>query len=220
MRKSFLIKSNKTMRRRRPQMTSPIRRGLHSLVAISTFIAVAAMWGAPGPAQAAPAHKWRPPKVQKVKVLPRTLLRTRRHAQVKPIPEGRRPDSAWPARGTGIIDFGENFARVRSDGVGRPVRVAGLGVLDRAGRLPVLAAPSGHGLAGVGVDLLGREPASRLGVAGVVFTVSGRGTGSGQAAVGVDYASFANAGGAGWADRVHLVQLPACALTTPSLNVG
>ena len=82
----------------------------------------------------------------------------------------------------------------------------------------MLAAPSGRGLAGVGVDLLGPEPAARLGVAGVVFTVSARGSDSGQAAVGVDYASFANAGGADWADRVRLVRLPACALTTPSLH--
>ena len=34
--------------------------------------------------------------------------------------------------------------------------------------------------------------------------------------VGLDYRGFRNAGGAGWVNRVRLVSLPACALTTPA----
>jgi len=34
--------------------------------------------------------------------------------------------------------------------------------------------------------------------------------------VGLDYRGFRNAGGRRWANRVRLVSLPACALTTPA----
>lgn len=52
-----------------------------------------------------------------------------------------------------------------------------------------------------------------------MFTV-GRADGSaaaGRAHISLDYASFANAYGGGFGSRLHLVMLPACALTTPQL---
>jgi RHS repeat-associated protein len=61
--------------------------------------------------------------------------------------------------------------------------------------------------------------ASALGVHGVVFTV-GRADGTttaGRMHVSLDYSSFADAYGAGYGSRLHLVQLPACALTTPKV---
>src|ERR1039457_5572924 len=61
--------------------------------------------------------------------------------------------------------------------------------------------------------------ASALGVRGIVFTVSradGR-AGPGRVHVSLDYSVFAGAYGGNYASRIHLVELPACALTTPQL---
>jgi RHS repeat-associated protein len=56
-------------------------------------------------------------------------------------------------------------------------------------------------------------------VRGVVFTVTGPagGTASGRVHVSLDYASFAGAYGGDYASRLHLVELPACALSTPQV---
>ncbi len=62
--------------------------------------------------------------------------------------------------------------------------------------------------------MFGRAAIGRLGLTGVLFTVSSQGAG-GLAAIGVDYGGFAGAVGGDFADRLRLVQLPACALTDP-----
>ncbi|MFH9083690.1 RHS repeat-associated core domain-containing protein [Streptomyces sp. NPDC017673] len=93
----------------------------------------------------------------------------------------------------------------------------------RAGHLPVSLAPvtNGRNPAPAGtklhVSLPGRATAGKLGVHGVVFTLRADGaTPGGRAHVGLDYTDFRDAYGGDWASRLHLVQLPACALTTPS----
>jgi len=91
--------------------------------------------------------------------------------------------------------------------------------LVRVGGLPVLAArangPAGAGLTGARVRVFGRAAVARLGLTGLLFTVSSEGAGGGLASVGVSYSRFANAVGGDFADRLHLVELPACALTDP-----
>jgi RHS repeat-associated protein len=71
----------------------------------------------------------------------------------------------------------------------------------------------------VSVVMAARKAAAALGVSGVVFTVSGAGGSAGATAVHVslDYSSFAFADGGDYAGRLHLVELPACALTTPGV---
>ncbi|WP_405587877.1 polymorphic toxin-type HINT domain-containing protein [Streptomyces sp. NBC_01190] len=54
-------------------------------------------------------------------------------------------------------------------------------------------------------------------MSGVLFTVANAGASAGGVRVGLDYANFAQAYGGNYADRLHLVALPACALTTPQL---
>ncbi|MGD0603158.1 MAG: RHS repeat-associated core domain-containing protein [Streptosporangiaceae bacterium] len=69
------------------------------------------------------------------------------------------------------------------------------------------------------VGMAAHATASALGVRGVVFTVSradGR-AGTGRVHVSLDYAAFADAYGGNYAARLHLVELPGCALTTPRL---
>ncbi|MFK0288572.1 RHS repeat-associated core domain-containing protein [Streptomyces sp. NPDC090499] len=85
-----------------------------------------------------------------------------------------------------------------------------------AGGLPVSLA-SGHGThtaAGQAqVRVQGQKQAHAAGIKGVLLTASSTAPGSAQ--VSVDYSSFAAAYGGDWAGRLGLVQLPACALTTP-----
>ncbi|MGW4876465.1 RHS repeat-associated core domain-containing protein [Streptomyces sp. NPDC004262] len=91
-----------------------------------------------------------------------------------------------------------------------------------AAKLPVTVSAARHGhrvAAGtkVRVRLPGQAMAQKLGVRGVVFTVQpDDATASGTARLGLDYAAFRDAYGGDWAGRLRLVQLPACALTTPS----
>ena len=68
------------------------------------------------------------------------------------------------------------------------------------------------------VAVQSKSLATQLGISGVVFSVAGsNGSSSGSVRVGLDYASFAQAIGGNYASRLRLVQLPACALTTPQL---
>src|SRR6185369_17474779 len=55
-----------------------------------------------------------------------------------------------------------------------------------------------------------------LGLDGVVLSVTDPGGVDGPVHIGLDYGSFATAFGGGWADRLRLYALPACALTTPA----
>ncbi|MEU6401428.1 RHS repeat-associated core domain-containing protein [Streptomyces sp. NPDC046985] len=68
-------------------------------------------------------------------------------------------------------------------------------------------------------QLRDRAAAQRLGVNGLLFTAGvpkGGGGGGGKVAVSVDYSAFGDAFGGDWSSRLRLVELPACALTTPA----
>ncbi|WP_330264770.1 RHS repeat-associated core domain-containing protein [Streptomyces griseorubiginosus] len=109
--------------------------------------------------------------------------------------------STWPAKGAAemVVPL-QGVASASGHGV--PVSVA--------------AAKGAHRTAAgtrVRVSLPGQTAAQRLGVHGVVFTV--RPDKAGTAQVGLDYSAFRDSYGGDWAGRLRLVQLPACALTTP-----
>ncbi|QKW25051.1 type IV secretion protein Rhs [Streptomyces seoulensis] len=97
----------------------------------------------------------------------------------------------------------------------------------RAGKTPVLlgAATRAHASSiavtapqRVRVTTLDQKTASAAGVHGVLFTLQRTSPGSGKVALRVDDSSFRYAFGGDFASRLHLVQLPACALTTPKLT--
>ncbi|MBY8850628.1 hypothetical protein K7G98_20355 [Saccharothrix sp. MB29] len=121
------------------------------------------------------------------------------HTAERAMAEPVRPK--WPAAGAAVLDLpGRAAEKARADGL--PVRVG-----------------QGKGVGGperVRVEVLDRERARGLGVDGVVFTVAGadRGRG-GEVEVELHYGDFSRAYGGGWASRLVLVELPACALTTP-----
>ncbi|MGW0604377.1 ricin-type beta-trefoil lectin domain protein [Streptomyces sp. NPDC002640] len=56
------------------------------------------------------------------------------------------------------------------------------------------------------------------GLGGMVFTVTPPADATGEAAISVDYTRFAELYGAGWANRLDLVQFPSCFLTTPDVE--
>ena len=109
----------------------------------------------------------------------------------------------WPAKGTAEVAVPARGAAA-AGAAGVPVTVA--------------AAKGAHRAAAgtrVRVSLPGQTAAQRLGVPGVVFTV--RPDKAGTAQVGLDYSAFRDSYGGDWAGRLRLVQLPACALTTPQV---
>ncbi|MFD4953477.1 RHS repeat-associated core domain-containing protein [Streptomyces sp. NPDC058451] len=84
------------------------------------------------------------------------------------------------------------------------------------GGLPVhLSQTRGSGAAGgeARVEVLGQDQAEAAGVQGVLLTAAAQEPGSAEVRVG--YSSFASAFGGGWSGRLHLVELPGCAVTTP-----
>ncbi|WP_405825925.1 hypothetical protein OG241_49995 [Streptomyces sp. NBC_01390] len=97
----------------------------------------------------------------------------------------------------------------------------------RAGRTPLLLAPvaaertqAGSAATGsqrVRVTVLDQKTARDAGVHGVLFTLRRTSPGNGKIALRVDDSSFRYAFGGDFASRLHLVQLPQCALTTPKL---
>ncbi|MFF6980217.1 polymorphic toxin-type HINT domain-containing protein [Streptomyces sp. NPDC008343] len=111
--------------------------------------------------------------------------------------QGAKP--VWPKPGSVTVD-------VPATGTAR----------GKAGSLPVtVAAPKAKrakAADAVTVTVLDRKKAKAAGVDGVLLTVSGNDKGAARLAV--DYRNF-GVGGADYAGRLRLVQLPTCALTTP-----
>ncbi|CAL9325026.1 polymorphic toxin-type HINT domain-containing protein [Streptomyces sp. SudanB91_2054] len=63
------------------------------------------------------------------------------------------------------------------------------------------------------VTVLDQKAARNAGVTGVLLTAAAESPGT--ASLSVDYSAFASAIGGGWSQRLTIVQLPACALTSP-----
>ena len=104
---------------------------------------------------------------------------------------------------------------------GAPLTPSSTGGTAEAATGPVSVQPVNTGkgaYAGPGsvnISLQDQAAAARAGVNGVLFEVTPTGHGKGSAQIRLDYSSFAQAYGAGYGSRLHLVELPACALTTP-----
>lgn len=87
----------------------------------------------------------------------------------------------------------------------------------RAGTTPIfVAATTGTTPGSVAVHTTGADVARRAGVHGVMFTLRSP-AGRRNVGVRVDDSSFRDAYGGDYAARLHLVELPSCAATTPEL---
>ncbi|MER5882903.1 RHS repeat-associated core domain-containing protein [Streptomyces sp. NPDC001941] len=113
---------------------------------------------------------------------------------------------AWPRAGAA-----EASARAGSTRAGALPVWVGAPVTRAASR--TAAAPVDE----VRVELGDRAAADRAGVAGVLGSLRRTAPGNaGRVHLELDYRTFAQAYGGDWASRLRLVQLPACALTTPA----
>ncbi|MDQ2812565.1 MAG: hypothetical protein M3Z75_12015 [Actinomycetota bacterium] len=147
--------------------------------------------------------------------------------------------ASWPASGAGTADITAATTPSRASRLAAGPSAGSA----RAGTLPVWVGPpdttssritssspsrrtataaslSSSPVTRVTVGMASHAAASALGIRGVVFTVARAGSGAGTAGrvhVSLDYAAFADAYGGNYAARIHLVELPACALTTPQL---
>ncbi|EDY52439.1 YD repeat-containing protein [Streptomyces clavuligerus] len=139
-------------------------------------------------------------------------------------PQGpqQQPRASWPAPGrttVAVSDPGVPGAARSATARSGPIRITPAALdpaqKQRSTRTAGQAAPRT-----VETRILDRKQTERAGVKGVLFTVApGPGTTAARTApVGVtlDYADFAGAFGGSYASRLRLVQLPACALTTPA----
>jgi RHS repeat-associated protein len=141
---------------------------------------------------------------------------------------------SWPASGTGAAVI--TTAATTPSKASR-LRAGPSAGSARAGTVPVWVGPpditsssaprrtatdaylSSSPVTRVTVGMASHATASALGVHGVVFTVARADSraGAGRVHVSLDYSAFADAYGGNYAARIHLVELPACALTTPQL---
>ncbi|WP_145793482.1 polymorphic toxin-type HINT domain-containing protein [Kitasatospora atroaurantiaca] len=118
--------------------------------------------------------------------------------------------TAWPKAAKGSAHLAAPAAKAdgaRQTAAGTPIWV----------QAKKSATGTYQGPADVGVTVLDHQKSAGLGVSGVVFSVAPSGNGQGGVRIGVDYSSFAEAYGGNYASRLHLVSLPACALTTPDV---
>ncbi|MBC7307614.1 MAG: sugar-binding protein, partial [Dietzia sp.] len=180
----------RTLRRRVALASATVMIGT-LLQAVAQPVSVAADRGTGRPDLPA-AEK--PVAVSPVEVVPRTVTRGPRTPQ-------KAPRAAWPKPGTVTVDPPEGSSTV--------VRAKGLPLAVGGKRAPEA----------VQTRFLDREAAERLGTGGPVFTLEATGPNTSREKAAVrarlDYSSFAEAYGGGYADRLRLVELPACALTTP-----
>ncbi|MGV9311617.1 RHS repeat-associated core domain-containing protein [Streptomyces sp. NPDC003691] len=108
-------------------------------------------------------------------------------------------EARWPAPGTVSVPLTESARTTKAGGLTLGVKSA-----DRR------KAPSG---AAARLTVLDRRTTAAVGVDGVLLTA--RTDRPVTTDLTVDYSTFASAIGGGWASRLKLWQLPACALTTP-----
>ncbi|MFF5075547.1 RHS repeat domain-containing protein [Actinoplanes sp. NPDC000266] len=138
-----------------------------------------------------------PPKLERVK-----LGEAKKQATIRARPKVAQFDpsqrAALPGAQTSTVELS---ASAKSAASTSPIKV---------GRAATGAAPDR-------VQLKTTDPktAAAAGVRGVLFSITPE-AGAGAVRVDVDPSTFANAFGGGYASRLRLVRLPACALTTPS----
>ncbi|MFE1348121.1 RHS repeat-associated core domain-containing protein [Streptomyces sp. NPDC058757] len=108
---------------------------------------------------------------------------------------------AWPRSGEATLPLSGGRAGTAEPG-GVPVTVE-----------PKTAKANGTPAETARITVLDQKAAAEAGITGVLLTVEANA--AGPAGVSVDYSGFASKVGGGWAQRLRMVQLPACALTTP-----
>ncbi|MFL6077182.1 MAG: RHS repeat-associated core domain-containing protein [Mycobacteriales bacterium] len=205
-------------------MGVPASPTIRRLAVVAALLALTDMAVAK-PATAAPPKR---PGTQRQRAVPGH----RQKAAARPVDPAathpfRSPATSWPAAGTATATVPAVAPNTAPNTA--PATAAAKTGRGRAGKLPVSAArPAAAASAGqpaaaaatavparVKVQLMDQAAAGKAGVTGLLMRVS---RADGQPAAGavnlqVDYSGFRYAVGGDWASRLHLVQLPDCALT-------
>ncbi|MBS2546425.1 hypothetical protein KGQ19_06055 [Catenulispora sp. NL8] len=156
------------------------------------------------------------PGTPKTGAAPKTVQQALKQQTTVPVPA-----PVWPAGGSVVVDTGSAAQSGSAAQVpGQPVWISGSSHASQpegtSAKLDASAAEPAP--AKVAVQMATQAQAQAAGVKGVLLTVA-RADGdndSSSVRIGLDDTAFAAAYGAGWSSRLHWVQLPACALTTPS----
>jgi RHS repeat-associated protein len=126
-------------------------------------------------------------------------------AQVKQATEERKAD--WPRSGSATLALQPGAQRTAAP-AGVPVTLtSSTSTKQRSSAASAMASGDAQ------VAVLDQKAARTAGVTGVLLTAAAQSPGS--ARLSVDYSAFASAIGGGWSQRLRIVQLPGCALTTP-----
>ncbi|MEU9646751.1 toxin C-terminal domain-containing protein [Streptomyces sp. NPDC048188] len=116
-------------------------------------------------------------------------------------------NASWPKQGTTTLTLNRGSKAQGFPG-GLPVTVA-----PTTGTSKRSPAPSAQAAGEAQLTVLDQKIARKAGVTGVLLTAAAEAPGT--ADVRVDYSTFASAIGGGWSQRLRMVQLPSCVLTTP-----
>ncbi|GAA1068234.1 RHS repeat-associated core domain-containing protein [Streptomyces asiaticus] len=190
-------------------------RSLRPRVAMASAVVMVAtlLQGMTQPALAADDGKGRPdlPRAEKPvrgtvgKVKPRTMMKGPRTPQAA-------PRVAWPKAASAVVKLPGAGAKASASAI--PAQGLPL-ALDTDGK-------TGAARGEVAARVLDHKAAAKSGVDGLLFSLqpktgekATKDTASGRVRARVDYSSFAQAYGGGYASRLTLVKLPACALTAP-----
>ncbi|ROR44146.1 intein/RHS repeat-associated protein [Kitasatospora cineracea] len=144
------------------------------------------------------------PDAQLGRVVKTTSQKPKSVPRDKPLSSRTLATPKWPAASEGSLSLTGGDKQIAG---GSPVW--GRTVPDAKG------GPAGP--ASLGVKVLDHKAAQAAGIDGVIAQLAPGDRTKGRTQVGLDYSSFAEAYGGDYASRLHLVTLPACALTTPEV---
>jgi RHS repeat-associated protein len=164
----------------------------------------------------------RPLRVNPGKPVPVFPVRSR-HIRMPKAPASWHPTPArWPASGAATVRVAAGGAGLSAAGTRASDKMTARPTpgSERAGTLPVWVGPAarGGGTAAVRVTMASRAVAKAAGMSGVIFTLSSAAATTTRLHVSLSYSSFAEADGGSFGSRLRLVELPACALTTPKVD--
>ncbi|MEU9841885.1 type IV secretion protein Rhs, partial [Actinomadura sp. NPDC048032] len=209
-----VVKAGRVRLRRRTLMLEP-RRSAHA-VAIVTAVALAAGLVSVPPALADPPNSHRPKVENHERPVDGHPLKARPR-KVTPAKPGPAANTAWPKPGAAEINVpsGSNAARPAEKEAGAkagelPIEILAPGKVKGAEN----PAPSAQR---VRVQVLDSQATRSAGVDGLALTVARTDAAApGRVKLRLDYSTFAQAFGGSYGARLRLVQLPACALTSPA----
>ncbi|MET8506659.1 RHS repeat-associated core domain-containing protein [Streptomyces sp. NPDC004787] len=131
-----------------------------------------------------------------------------RLAEASPHVPRKKPDATWPAAGSTVVKLADPSAKA-----GAPVKAKGQPLALTSGSKTQTNMPVGS----VETRVLSQETARKAGVQGLLFTLKApRTTPGGTVGATLDYSAFAEAFGGIYGERLTLVEMPPCVLTTPS----